>query len=249
MKNSLIRLTSVALLIIMLISAVACADTGVENPDETTAPAQTEAAGAETTAAVVTEAETTAINAENILGLRDLNGETLTFFSRKYNGVWSSDLFVKDADGTILNDAVYKRNTTLSEKYGIAFEEIESGKRDCLDDFIKVISSGDTTIHATYLGLTDAATAAQRGYLHDITKLDNINLEGEWWTQSLNKAWSIGNKQYFATGAITTIDDQAIRTMFFNKEIIAEHSLKTIYDLVYDNEWVYEKFFEYSEIA
>ena len=127
MKKSLIRLTSLALLIIMLVSAVACADTGVENPDESTAPAQTEAAGAETTAAVVTEAETTATNAENILGLRDLSGETLTFFSRKYNGVWSSDLFVKDADGTILNDAIYRRNATLSEKYGIAFDEIESG--------------------------------------------------------------------------------------------------------------------------
>jgi ABC-type glycerol-3-phosphate transport system substrate-binding protein len=82
-----------------------------------------------------------------------------------------------------------------------------------------------------------------------MTQLDNINLEGEWWTQSLNKAWSIGGAQYFATGAITTIDDQAIRTMFFNKDIIAEHNLKTIYDLVDDNEWVYEKFFEYSEIA
>ena len=244
MRNTWMRLMSVFLLVTMLIGMVACADTQPEELPETTANAPAEAG---TTEAIVPE--TTELNAENILGPKNFGGETLTIYARKYNGAWSSDLLVEDEDGTVVNNAIYKRNAKLSSIYSVNFEQIESGKRDCLDDFIKVISSGDTTVHATYLGLTDAATAAQRGYLHDITKLDNINLEGEWWTQSLNKAWSIGNKQYFATGAITTIDDQAIRTMFFNKEIIAEHSLKTIYDLVYDNEWVYEKFFEYSEIA
>ncbi len=232
----------------MLVSAVACADTGVENSDESTAPAQTEAAGVETEA-VVTEEETTAINAENILGLRDLTGETVTFFSRAYNGVWSSDLFVQDADGTVLNDAIYRRNTTLSEKYGIAFDEIESGNATFRSDVGNRIASGDTSYQVLYMGLADAANAAQLGYLQDMTSMQNINLEGKWWTQSSNKAWSIGNKQYFATGAITTIDDRAIRTMYFNKGMLDDLQLKSVYDLVYENEWVYEKFFEYAEAA
>lgn len=244
MKNIIIRLASLFLLVAMLGTSIACANT--DPAEETTVPEQTEAI-ADTVAA--TEPETTVINAENILGPKDFGGETLTFYSRKYNGAWSSDLFVENEDGTVVNDAVYRRNAKISALYSCNFEQIESGKRDCLDDFVNVISSGDSNVGAAYLGLTDAATAAQRGYLLDMTQLDNINLEGEWWTQSLNKAWSIGHKQYFATGAITTIDDKAIRTMFFNKDIIAEHNLKTIYALVDDNEWVYEKFFEYSEIA
>ena len=243
MKNIFVRFVSFFLLAAMLAGAVACADAQTGEQAGTTAAlegdAATEAPGA----------ETTELNAENILGPRDFGGETLTFYSRKYNGAWSSDLVVKEEDGTVVNNAIYKRNAKLSALYSVNFEEIESGKRDCLDDFVKVISSGDTTVHAAYLGLTDAATAAQRGYLLDMTQLDNIDLEGEWWTQSLNKAWSIGHAQYFATGAITTIDDQAIRTMFFNKDIIAEHGLTTIYDLVDNNEWVFEKFFEYAEIA
>ncbi len=244
MKKALTRLTSLFLLVVMLASAVACADSGAG--EETTAPTQT-AAIADTAAA--TEPETTEINAENILGPEDFGGETLLFYSRKYNGAWSSDLIVKEEDGTIVNNAIYRRNANLSALYNCNFEQIESGQRDCLNDFVNVISSGDSDVGAAYLGLSDAATAAQRGYLLDMTQLDNINLEGEWWTQSLNKAWSIGGAQYFATGVITTIDDQAIRTMFFNKDMIAEHKLKTIYELVDDNEWVYEKFFEYCEIA
>ena len=244
MKKTLIRLTSLFLLLVMLASAVACAESG--SGEDTTAPVQTDAIG---DTAAATELETTEINAENILGPADFGGETLLFYSRKYNGAWSSDLIVKEEDGTIVNNAIYRRNANLSALYNCNFEQIESGMRDCLNDFVNVISSGDSNVGAAYLGLSDAATAAQRGYLYDMTQLENINLEGQWWTQSLNKAWSIGGAQYFATGVITTIDDQAIRTMFFNKDIIEEHNLKTIYALVDDNEWVYEKFFEYSEIA
>ncbi|MBO5702032.1 MAG: hypothetical protein J6S71_06305 [Clostridia bacterium] len=244
MKKTLVRIISALLLSVMLISAVACAQTP-DDPVETTEPADILTTGPAETAIE----ETTEVNAENILGPRDFGGETLTFYSRKYNGAWSSDLLAPQEDGTILNDSIYKRNERLSAMYKVNFEEIESGTRDCLNDFINVISSGDSNVGAAYLGLSDAANAAQRGYLLDMTQLENINLVGEWWTQSLNKAWSIGHKQYFATGAITTIDDQAIRTMFFNKDIITEHNLKTIYALVDDNEWVCEKFFEYSEIA
>ena len=245
MKKTIVSLTSLLLLLVMLISAVSCAQTGMG--DESTAPAQTEAAGGENP--VVTEAETTAFNAENILGLRDLTGETVTFFSRIYNGPWGSDLFVEDIDGTVLNDAIYQRNSTISEKYGVRFEEIESGNITFRNDVGNRIASGDTSYQVLYMGLADAAFAAQTGYLQDMTEMENISLDKMWWTQSSNKSWSMGNRQYFATGAITTIDDRAIRTMFFNKDIIQNLQLKTIYDLVNDNEWVYEKFFEYVEAA
>ena len=242
MKNIFIRLASALLLIVMLVSAVACAETG--SVDETTASAQTEAAGNDP---AVTEAETTAVNAENILGLRDYTGETLTFLSR-VDSVWGTDLMAEDINGTVLNDAIYKRNSTICEKYGIELEELE-GSTTFRDQVGNRIASGDTTYQVLYMGLADAAHASQSGYLLDLTELENINLGGQWWTQSSNKAWSFGNRQYFATGAITTTDDRAIRTMFFNKDMIEELQLETIYNLVDRNEWVYEKFFEYVEVA
>ena len=244
MKKSFIKLTSLFLLLAMLISAVACAETG--SVDDTTASAQTEA---NADAPVITEAETTAINAENILGLRDYTGETLTFFSRIYNGPWGSDLMAEDINGTVLNDAIYKRNTTISEKYGITIEEQESGNITFREQVGNRIASGDTSYQVLYMGLADAAFASQSGFLLDLTEMENIHLEGQWWTQSSNAAWSIGGRQYIATGAITTTDDRAIRTMFFNKDMIEELQLETIYNLVDRNEWVYEKFFEYVEVA
>ena len=245
MKKTIIRIISAILLTMMLVSAVACAVTPEDPASDTTAPV-----GGETRDPAETVVdETTAINAENILGIRDLSGETLTFFSRVYNGTWESDLFVDDIDGTVLNDAIYNRNSVITEKYGVKLEQIESGNITFRDSVGNRISTGDTTYQALYMGLADAAYAAQAGYLLDMTQIDNINLEGQWWTQSSNRSWSIGNRQYFATGAITTVDDRAIRTMYFNKDILSNLKLTTIYDLVDNNEWVYEKFFEYVEAA
>ena len=78
MKKTLIRLTSLFLLLVMLPSAVACAESG--SGEDTTAPVQTDAIG---DTAAATEPETTEINAENILGPADFGGETLLFYSRK----------------------------------------------------------------------------------------------------------------------------------------------------------------------
>lgn len=249
MKTTILRVISALMLLSMLASAVACADTGVTPEVTTEGPEQTVAEVAVTTTPETTVEETTAVNAENIMGPRDFGGETLTFYSREYNGVWSSDLTVEDENGTVLNDAIYKRNAKICEYYDIKIEEIQSGNATFRNDVGNRIATGDTSYQALYMGLADAANAAQLGYLQNMSDIENINLEGPWWTQSSNAAWSIGNKQYFATGAITTIDDRAIRTMYFNKDIIAKHNLTPIYDLVYANEWVYDKFFEYVEIA
>lgn len=250
MKKILIRIISALMLTALLVSAVACAQT-TENPEDSVPSISTPGADvAETTVPGETVIEeTTAVNAVNILGIRDFGGETVTFFSRLYNGTWESDLFVEDTDGTVLNDAIYNRNAVITEKYDVLFEELESGNLTFREQVANRISSGDTSYQVLYMGLADAAYAAQSGYLQDMTEIENINLEGQWWTQSSNKAWSIGNRQYFATGAITTVDDRAIRTMYFNKDIIENLQLKTIYDLVHDNEWVYDKFFEYVEAA
>ena len=246
MKNLTIRVTSILILVLMLLGTVACAQTSSGSGEDL---AGTTAAAGEGNVTEAPVEETTAVTAENILGPRDFGGDTVTFYSRKYNGAWSSDLIATEENGTILNDSIYKRNLRLGEMYSVNFAQIESGKRDCANDAINLINAGDTEFQAMYMGLSDAANMAQKGYLLDITTLSNINLEGQWWTQATNKAWSIGGAQYFATGAITVVDDQAIRTMFFNKDIIAQYDLKTIYDLVDDNEWVFENFFKYVEIA
>ncbi len=243
MKKHLIRILSSLILFCIVFTAASCT---VTDPNNDTTTESSPQPGGNSNAA---SDETTALSAETVLGKNNFGGETLTFYSRHYNGAWSSDLIAENTDGTYIVDAVYKRNSKLSELYGVEFDQIKSGKQAFRTEVANRISSNDTSYQALYMGLADAAFAAQSGYLQDMTELPNIDLEGKWWSQASNDDWSIGGAQYFATGDITHIDDMAIRATFFNKDILKQHGLTSIYDLVYADDWNFEKFFEYAAVA
>jgi hypothetical protein len=77
-------------------------------------------------------------------------------------------------DGTVLNDAIYTRNATIIEKYGVELEEIASGNLTFREQVANRISTGDTSYQVLYMGLADAAYASQSGYLQDMTEMENI---------------------------------------------------------------------------
>lgn len=245
MKKRLLRMTAFLLLASMLLVAIGCANTA--DPADTTKPEEVVTTVPSTDSAL--PEETTSINAENLLGPNDFKQKTVTFYSRFYNGVWSSDLIAADENGTVLNDAIYKRNSKICSLYNVKLDQIKSEKATFRTDVAAKISVDDTSYDVLYMGLADAAFAAESGYLLDMTTIDNIDLDAQWWTQSSNDAWSIGERLYFATGDITTIDDMAIRCMYFNKEMMSTIGKPTPYELVNSNEWVYDKFFEYAKDA
>lgn len=213
-----------------------CADTGTpENSTEDTSSAVAE----------VTDApEVTVENALSVLGPRNFGGETVTFFSRYYNGAWISDLVSTADDMDTVLVSVYKRNKFIEENYGVKIEEIRSGSAAFQAKVASRVSTGDDSFDVLYMGLSDCASTASAGYLTDLNEIKNLDLEGRWWSQSLNSVWSIGGKQFFATGDITTTDNMATRCMYFNKDIAEKHSLKAPYDCVADNTWTFETFFK-----
>ena len=71
------------------------------------------------------------------------------------------DLVSDSETGNLIPDAVYKRNTTLSEKYGIAFEEIESGNVTFRNDVGNRIATGDTSYQALYDRQADSTACQQ----------------------------------------------------------------------------------------
>jgi hypothetical protein len=230
----------------MLLSAASCASSGSGTQVTTNGP---EANATENGSEAVTEAASTEINALNILGPKDFKNEKVVFYSSSYNGVWSTDLFYENNDGDILGSAIFRRNSTVSETYKVDLSEIKSGKKSFNSELSAAVKAEDEGFNLVYLGLADAASASVTGILHDLNRVENLNLDGQWWNQPTRKSWSIANRLYYATGDITTIDNMAIRMMYFNKSIVTDKNLDSPYKLVDENGWVYGKFFEMVEAA
>ena len=96
-------------------------------------------------------------------------------------------------------------------------------------------------------------TLAQSDCLTPIDEITHLDTSSEAWDQSMLAQTSIAGTNYFATGEITVVDNDATWVMMFNKNLarsvgIGEGDLKSIYDLVKDNEWTLDKLLEYCKL-
>ena len=246
MKNSIsLRAAAFIIALVLAVGVLAgCSKTGNgDGTSDTGSPAAT-TAPEETTA----PADTTP-TALSVLGEKDFGGDTVTFYSRYYDGLWKSDLIATEDDTDTLKVAVYRRNKFIEEAYKVKIDEIQSGSASFRSKLENLVMTGDESFDAVYMSVTDAAESAQAGLFWDLHDIGRIDLEGKWWSQSCNKAWSIAGRQFFAVGDITTIDNMATYCTFFNRKIVEANQLVSPYDLVKSNEWTLGKMFEMIESA
>ena len=245
-KLSLVRAAALALALILACGIFAsCSNNG--NGATTTAPVAN--SDATTPAGEETQPEDTTPTALSVLGEKDLEKATVTFYSRYYNGIWRSDLMATEDDTDTLMMAVYRRNKFLEETYNFTLDEIQSGTASFKPALEKLVSTGDQSFDVVYRSVTDAAESAQAGLFWDLHDISQIDLESRWWSQSCNKSWSIGHRQFFAIGDISTVDNMSARGVFFNKKIAEANQLESPYDCVKNNTWTLDKMFEMATAA
>lgn len=258
-KSIPLKLLSAILAIFMLAGAfVAC----TKEPDDPTAsdgsasvtvPPDSVASGdASASASASAEVpETKIINAKNVLGERDLGGQTITFYARDYSGIWRADIVSYGMEGETINDAIYRRTKTIEEEYKVKLEMLPSGKQSFYSDAIRYIESGDSksTFDVLLTSLRDAAYLAPRGVILNLKKVPNISLDKDYWSPFLSEQLSIDNRVYFAVGEISAVDNMSVRCVFFNKTMAKDLNIPDLYRTVNDYEWTYEKMFELAESA
>ena len=243
----MLKITSAALVIVMLLSMfVACAETGGEI--ETTAPAATVAPSG--TDAPVTEPEETIVG-DDVPEL-DFKGEEIVILGR--NRDWVADeIVVYDENGTIVNDAVYKRNSLVTERLGINLVFQGVGATNSTDNYAvrdalrKFIESGaedvDLVSNAAYV----AASTQAEGLYRNLTDVEHLDLSKPYWSQGLNTAMEVGGAQYLCSGAIFLSYYRFMFVTFFNVDMFKNAGIELLYDTVERGEWTLEKQFTLAE--
>ena len=229
--------------VMLLASFAACAETSGGENAETTA-ASTEAPAATD---VVTEPEETVVG-DDVPEL-DFKGEDIVILGR--NRDWFVDeIVVNDENGTVVNDAIFKRNTLVSERLGI--ELVLQGvtgtnNYNVRDELKKYIDSGakdiDIVANAAYVA---ASTQADGLYLN-LNDVEYLDFTKPYWSQGLNTAMEVGGAQYLCSGAILLSYYRFIFVTFFNVDMFNNAGVELLYDTVEKGEWTLEKNFVLAE--
>lgn len=149
----------------------------------------------------------------------------------------------EELNGEILNDAMYNRNTKISEIYNISISAVYSTA--IRTDASKAINAGDTTYAAIFGRINDTYPLAQEGQFFNFYDIEYINLEAPWWDQSIIRDLTYHGTLYNLTGDISPATNVRVYTMVFNKDMCSSLNLELPYQYVYDGTWTLDRFNQY----
>ena len=193
-----------------------------------------------------TVVDTTIGETEPVIPVKDFGGETITIYARddlKGNEWNVSDIDAEVETGEPINDAVYRRNSNIMDRYNVKLEIVRSGAMFSVDTVRNVVLSGDDIYDALMLAGYDMTALTQEKMLYNLLSLENINSYASYWNPTLSESLTLENKLYAAIGDISTIDNRAVRCLYFNKDLFDSYNLEYPYQSVLDGNWTYEDFF------
>ncbi len=216
---------------------------GTKSPDETTSPtADTTAAPAETTAPVETEyvypypTEGFGGDTFNILAMKDMYSIHFT-------------MVPAELSGEVVNDALFKRNALVEEKFDIDIVEHAVNEqwdyKVAVETARNVINANLDEYQVMYLPTHKTAPLVLSGSFLNTHDIDSIQLDQPWWYDSYNNEVTINDALYGAMGGANLAVQDGIRILSFNKEMLESLGLDTPYALVREGKWTLDRFGEY----
>lgn len=177
------------------------------------------------------------------------DGETVTFLLRDTGGDWcADDVLAEETNGTPINDAVYKRNVTVEDRYNAKIAG-NYAPRDVsvAGPAMASIQAGDEAFDIMASWRVDAVNLLQEHALVDLHTSEYLHFDQPWWNAYFCESASIGGKLYYALGDISRVYKLGVRCMFFNKDIAADLGLPNLYDMVREGKWTLDEMFSMAE--
>ena len=230
------RYLTLALAVLMLLSAMLGAASCATQGDDTDTTASGTQAETEATTGAYDAIEKKQYDREFSILTRD---DTLDQFE------------VEEITGDLLDDAIYERNTTVSNDFGVEFA-YNSMAYDQVINEMKIQVSGNMSDYDLYTGHKFAFNAcAQPGYCYDLSTIDTMDLTQPWWDQNCLKNLTIDEKTYLITGDIDPASMLISSCFVFNKKMMTEmgKSVDELNELTDNGGWTLDKMYEYGKDA
>ena len=230
-KNALLSL----LLAALLLTGTAC---GTGETKDTDAHTGDTTVGTES-ATVETESE--ALYADHLPDDLDFGGATVRIHTRGDEDSLM-EVAVDELTGDVLNDAIYNRNTKVSERLNVVLERVDgAGWADYGTELSRIkasITAGDNSYQCVAGWNTYISTLALENCFQDLSVLPYLETDMPWWNQTSAKSMTLGGKLLFVTGDISFLTSfGGAYVLFTNDRIAADNNIPSIPDMVRDGTW------------
>ena len=229
-----IRLLSILLGVLMLLAVLAGC---VDKPDQGETPEGTQG---------VTEEETYWMNPEldpEKLSV-SLQGQEVNILA--YN---KYDISPEENSSDPLEDAVYRRDDKLKAELGIEFNNQYQPDFNIISTNVKNdVTAGTGEFHIVYQHMIEAARSLAPGnYLYNLTDLEYVNFDNEWWDQDCKKGFVIGDSMMMVCGDLLPSTMLITATVLFNKNLFDRNGWDYPYEDAREGNWTMDDMLELTK--
>ena len=162
----------------------------------------------------------------------------------------SKDIVAEEGSGDVIQDAVYRRNLVISEKYNVKFEIDETDEGALNNKLRQNIMAGDDIYTIVCQKQTSVADLITHGDLLNIFNIPYLDLDKPWWDKNSINDYSIAGRLYLIASDITINDKDGTAAMAFAKKAAADNNLPDLYSMVREGTWTVENFYNtYKNVA
>ena len=226
-----------------MLASVSCGSAGTGNDitsDDTTVSESTE-----------TSAETN--DRENVKGNLpeiDFGGDKFTMLVRTER---SYEFEAEEENGDLLNDAVYKRNLAVEDRFNIKFDNVlmDSVWGDQATQFTNSLRAsiqageGAYDIVASYAATIPALVS--QGLFANWSDMKYVDFSKPWWSEKVKDEMTINGKCFMITGNISLALWEGMSCVMFNKKLADNYGIGNMYDLVKEGNWTFDKMFDITK--
>ncbi len=155
--------------------------------------------------------------------------------------------YVYDGEGTptaVCDYALFLRKHFMKEQYNINLSITKKDDNEILTMLEAAVKGGDADICETvFMNGINTMTAARNGYLLNLNKMDELNLEASYWDQRIQKEYVINDYLFCLEGDFGFIDDFRTYVTIYNKTMYEDNGnidkYDTPYKMVSSGKWTY----------
>ena len=173
----------------------------------------------------------------------DFEGYDFRIISTVGQGHLLSTLIVEEETGVPLDDAIFRRNRRMEERFGFNLVLIDVPNPETARDRARLFArAGTDDFDMAMMEPAHAIALAQDGLLEMIDNIPHIDLSQPWWDQDMNSNFSIGGRILFTVSDFSFNQYSVTMGILFNKQLHADLALDDPYQLVRDGKWTMETF-------
>lgn len=188
----------------------------------------------DTSADTTTEA-LTGVDTYTEVAAKDYGGRTFHFWYNGNDFEPNQDVNATELNGETLNDAIFKRNEAIAEKYNIVItSEFVS---DMARKILNSVSAGDNAVDVALELPGSTFAAAQEGAFANINDIPHLSFDMPWWDETMRADMEIDGFNYCAISSMNIHAYGATPVVVFNKKLAEDFGVENLYKVVEEGRW------------